>query len=280
MSTFIRYTKAICFSIGWFIVFVMSQVFYMAFALIFKIITDREYAMSVQNLLQKAATGGTEQSANMMDAYIEIIGSLTSYLELFLVIGMVGWFIIDRQFHKDRFAFNKIRLYHIPLFISLGMLLNILSPLFISMFPADTIESSGYDTSLILQGGFIGVLLGVGIFAPICEEITFRYFIYHNLSRGNQVLAMIISAALFGIAHGNILQGMYAFTFGLVFAIINIKYNSIIPGIIMHISVNTLSVILMCITNPMLNLVVMILCFIIMSLIALICTICNTKTAQ
>ncbi len=280
MSTFIRYAKAICFSIGWFIVFVMSQVFYTAFAFIFKIITDREYAISVQDLLQKATTGGAEQSANMLDAYIEIIGSLTSYLELFLVIGMLGWFIIDRQFHEYRFAFNKVSLYDIPLFISLGILMNILSTLFISMFSADTIESTGYDTSLMLQGGFVGVLLGVGIFAPVCEEITFRYFIYHNLNRGNQILAIIISAALFGVAHGNILQGMYAFTFGLVFVLINIRYNSIMPGIIMHISVNSLSVILMYITNPIVNLIVMVICFIVISLIALVCKVCQRSIAN
>lgn len=260
MNTFKRYNKAIWFSAGWFMLFIMMQVFYMIVAFIFKMITDTEYLLSVQNLLQQASTGNTN---DLFNAYVEIVGSITSYLELFLTIGVSGLLIIDREFHEYRFAFNKIKIVDIPEFISIGILMNILSTLFIGMFSTSTLEEIGYDTTLMLQGGFIGILIGVGICAPICEEITFRYFIYHNLNRGNQVLAIIVSSALFGIAHGNLLQGMYAFTFGLVFVMIDIKYNSIIPGIIMHISVNSLSVLLLSFDDYITQLLAMLLIFVI-----------------
>lgn len=198
-----------------------------------------------------------------MNTYIEVIGSLTSYIEVFLTIGMSGLFVIDREIHENRFSFNRIRIIEIPQFISLGILMNILSTLFINMFSAETIEETGYNTSLMLQGGFFSILIGVGICAPLCEEITFRYFIYHNLNRTNQIIAIIISSAMFGLAHFNLLQGMYAFTFGLVFSMYNIKYNSIWPGIIMHISVNSLSVFLLLADNYIAQIVIMILIFIV-----------------
>lgn len=254
MEAFKRYNKAIWFSTGWFMTFVMMQTIYMVFAFIFKIITDPDYLITVQQLIEQANSQGEDA---LMNAYIEIIGSLTSYIELFLTIGMSGLFIIDREFHENRFAFNKIKITEVPIFISLGMLMNILSTVFVNMFSVETLEETGYNTSLMLQGGFFGILIGVGICAPICEEITFRYFIYHNLNRANQVLAIIVSSILFGLAHGNILQGIYAFTFGLVFSMANIKYNSIWPGIIMHMSVNSLSVFLLLAENSIVQIVMM-----------------------
>ena len=50
MNTFKRYNKAIWFSAGWFMLFIMMQVFYMIVAFIFKMITDTEYLLSVQYL--------------------------------------------------------------------------------------------------------------------------------------------------------------------------------------------------------------------------------------
>ena len=260
METFKRYSKAIWFSVGWFITFVMMQTFYMVVALLFKMITDTDYLITVQQLLEQVDSNDVNA---LMNAYMEIIGSVTSYIEIFLAIGMSGLFVIDREIHKERFALNKIKITDIPQFITLGILMNIISTIFINMFSYETLVETGYSTStsLMLQGGFFGILIGVGICAPICEEIAFRYFIYHNLSRGNRVLAIIASSLLFGLAHGNILQGFYAFVFGIVFTLFNIKYNSIIPSLIMHISVNSLSVVLVSVESAEMQILLMAMIF-------------------
>lgn len=260
MQTFKDFNKAIWFSLGWFLVFVILQTVYMVFAVVFKAITDVEYLLAVQQLFNSASEQGSDE---LMNVYIEVIGSVTSYIEVFLTIGMSGLLVIDREIHGNRYAFNKIKITEIPLFISLGILMNILSTLFISLFSTETLTETGYDTTMMLQGGFLGVLIGVGICAPLCEEITFRYFIYHNSNRLNQIFALIFSAALFGLAHGNILQGMYAFTFGLIFVIMNNKYNSIWPGTIMHMSVNSLSVFLMLANDSAVQIALMIGAFVI-----------------
>ena len=48
----------------------------------------------------------------------------------------------------------------------------------------------------------------------------------------------MIQAAMFGIAHMNILQGVYAFTIGLIFGYIYKKYNSLYASILAHLTFN------------------------------------------
>lgn len=243
MSTFIRWNKAVWFSVGWFFTFVMLQTVYMVFALVFKCITDTEYLYSLQQLFSIANSSGDDGA--LMQLYIDIIGGLTFYIELFLTIGLFGLFVIDREIHESRFSFNKIKISNLPIFITLGILMNILSTCFVSLFSSETLTSTGYNTDVLLQGSMLGILLSVGVLAPLCEELAFRYFIFHNLNRASSILAIIISSILFGFAHGNIIQGIYAFTFGIVFVMINMKCESIWPGIIMHITINSTSIFLL-----------------------------------
>ncbi|MDR0904131.1 MAG: CPBP family intramembrane metalloprotease [Ruminococcus sp.] len=76
------------------------------------------------------------------------------------------------------------------------------------------------------------------IFAPVLEELLFRGVILGSLARYNRTFAIIISALAFGFTHGNIQQACYSVIAGIVFAAIDLRYNSIIPSIITHSFVN------------------------------------------
>jgi membrane protease YdiL (CAAX protease family) len=238
MGTGERWSKAVFFGIGWFILFVILQCVYMVYAFGLKVSLDPSYLLQVAQIFDGADLTDTEQYT---ETVTNLVYSLTTYLEVLLATGMVGLYIIDRQFHSTRFGIHAIKVWDIPQFVFIGIIINLLSTLFVSCFSQETLEETGYDTDSLMQGSFGGTLLAVGICAPICEEIAFRYFIYHNLARGNKIVAVIISAGLFGVAHGNLLQGMYAFAFGLIFAFADEDYNSLIPSIIMHMTVNSLS---------------------------------------
>lgn len=277
MSTFIKWNKAIWFGIGWFLAFVMLQTVYMVFALVFKCITDTEYLYSLQQLFLIA--NSSRDDGALMQLYIDIIGGLTFYIELFLTVGLFGLFVIDREIHESRFSFNKIKISSLPIFITLGILMNILSTCFVSLFSSETLTSTGYNTDVLLQGSMIGILLSVGVLAPLCEELAFRYFMFHNLNRASGVLAIVLSSILFGFAHGNIIQGMYAFTFGIVFVMINMKCNSIWPGVIMHVTINSMSVFLLLFDTMQSQIIVMALMLII-SLIPTLAIIINKSIKQ
>ncbi len=85
------------------------------------------------------------------------------------------------------------------------------------------------------------------------EEIIFRGILYKSIEKDNQKLAIIISSITFGIGHiVNLLNGAdlvptliqicYAIAIGFLFVTIFNKSKSLIPCIITHIAINSLSV--------------------------------------
>lgn len=86
-------------------------------------------------------------------------------------------------------------------------------------------------------------VLYLAIVAPIAEELIFRGLVLKTIAPYGKKLAIIISALLFGLMHGNIKQFAGAFVCGIIFAAVDVKYGSILPSVIMHILNNLLPVI-------------------------------------
>lgn len=78
-----------------------------------------------------------------------------------------------------------------------------------------------------------------GILAPIAEEIIFRGFIQRSMMPQGKKLAIIGSAFLFGIFHGNLLQSPYAFLVGLVLGYVAAEY-SVLWAMVLHMINNLL----------------------------------------
>ena len=76
------------------------------------------------------------------------------------------------------------------------------------------------------------------IIAPIVEEFIFRKLILNRLSVYGNVFAIIMSAALFGIFHGNLYQMFYAFTVGLILGYVTVKGGSWLYGVGLHLFMN------------------------------------------
>ena len=88
-------------------------------------------------------------------------------------------------------------------------------------------------------------ILCLGIIVPITEEYMHRGLIYKRLRRDMSVKhAMVISAVLFGGAHGNIVQAIYGLLCGLLLAYLYEKYGSIKAPIFAHMVMNTVSCII------------------------------------
>ena len=78
------------------------------------------------------------------------------------------------------------------------------------------------------------------IIAPIIEELLYRGVLLRTLERYGKWFAIIISALVFGLMHGNAVQFPVAFVIGLLFGYLTLKY-SIGLSITLHI-LNNLSV--------------------------------------
>ncbi|MBD7913542.1 CPBP family intramembrane metalloprotease [Clostridium sp. Sa3CUN1] len=93
--------------------------------------------------------------------------------------------------------------------------------------------------SPLSQGSIILSIITVGIVAPIAEEFLFRGVVYNTLNRKISVRwTIIIQAILFGVFHGNLIQGSYATLLGVIFGYVTYKTKSLWPAIIMHMTNN------------------------------------------
>lgn len=122
----------------------------------------------------------------------------------------------------------------------------------ISIFASAWIENIfshyGYSTDVMdMDGlavtgtGFAVMMIYQCVIAPITEEIFFRGMLLRVFSRANQRFAVFATAFFFGLGHHNIPQFVLAFILGIFLSHITLKHNSVIPSIIVHIFVNTMS---------------------------------------
>jgi membrane protease YdiL (CAAX protease family) len=81
------------------------------------------------------------------------------------------------------------------------------------------------------------------VFAPILEELIFRGIILNSLSKYDRTFAIIVSSIMFGVTHGNFQQAFYATIMGIVLAAVDLRYNSIVPSVIVHTCANAFSAI-------------------------------------
>lgn len=96
----------------------------------------------------------------------------------------------------------------------------------------------------LMEAAGIGVdvltIIAAVIIAPIGEEIICRgiTLYYAGKALPRFWMANILQALMFGIMHGNWIQGTYAFVIGLMLGYLAKKYHSLIPAMILHFVVN------------------------------------------
>ena len=84
-------------------------------------------------------------------------------------------------------------------------------------------------------------LLFVAILGPVLEELVFRKILCDRLLPLGEGYAVVISAAIFALVHGNFFQIFYAFFLGLIFGLIYVKTGRIRYSIIYHGAINFLN---------------------------------------
>jgi membrane protease YdiL (CAAX protease family) len=92
----------------------------------------------------------------------------------------------------------------------------------------------------------LATLAGAVLIAPICEEVFFRGFLEAGLLRGvNGTVAIILSALLFGIAHGDLGSFALIAILGLVLGVARFSSGSLWPGLIIHTANNALAAVIL-----------------------------------
>ncbi len=98
---------------------------------------------------------------------------------------------------------------------------------FFGLSVMDSLNAASADASTV------SMFLYMGIAAPITEEILFRGVILRTIMPYGKRLAIVMSAFLFGIFHGNLVQTPYAFLVGLILGYVAAEH-SIFWAIVLH----------------------------------------------
>ena len=175
-----------------------------------------------------------------------------------LIIGAIMFFVIFilyKIIRKHPFDFKKIELNKLLFFTCVGFLLNVVITTVVNgigiLLPQEMIDALNTSTDAALTGQpFVLILLGTGILVPILEELVFRYGICGTMARKNAIAAIIVSSLVFGIVHGNLIQGTYATVLGLVFGFVYLKTKNIWYPAIMHMAINSSTVVVSYLEMP------------------------------
>ena len=77
------------------------------------------------------------------------------------------------------------------------------------------------------------MFLYASLLAPVWEELLFRGYILRTLQPFGKRFAVLTSAFLFGVFHGNLLQAPYALIMGLLLGYITVEY-SLVWAVLLH----------------------------------------------
>lgn len=174
---------------------------------------------------------------------LTLIGDVTFLIILFLI------FLFTKEKLIRRCRFHKLSLKNIGLIsltsIGIAFLIILLMQVFSSLFPSLFKSYEMVSNSITASHGSFITLLGLIVLIPIFEEIFFRGVIFGFLRDNFKFpIALIVQALIFGIAHGNLVQGTYAFILGLFLGIVFYYTDSLFASITAHITYNLFGVLL------------------------------------
>ncbi|WP_324293345.1 type II CAAX endopeptidase family protein [Lacrimispora defluvii] len=159
--------------------------------------------------------------------------------------GLVLFLIIKNMpvTHKPISRKPEQKLLICSFFICIGALVagNMAGQLLMSLISALTGRPMVNPIAEVLKGLNTGTIFVIMVvMAPVCEEVLFRKLIIDRIRRYGDKAAILVSAVIFGLCHGNFYQFFYAFGIGLVFGYIYTRTGRIRYTIAFHMIINFL----------------------------------------
>lgn len=194
---------------------------------------------------EQAVMDFTLKMMESMLKYSTIMTTITAVITLPFVCFM---FSRDRKKEKEAGAVSgshaKIWSYWpvIVLGITACIAANNILVLYQAAFPSETYALTSQS---LYQAGFVVQILGLGIIAPIAEEMVYRGVMYSRLKETmKRGWAMFYCAMVFGLFHGNSVQLIYGCAVSVAMCYLYDKYGSVKAPIFGHIVLNMTSIIL------------------------------------
>ena len=189
--------------------------------------------------LQAAVDGGVEESA-LYDLLTADGAAYTLISGLATILVVLAFYLIRREKLSQALCLRRV---DAPILWTGAVLspgLYLVVTLVLAALPDAWTQSYGDAASSIGTGSVIGVI-SVTLVAPVVEEIIFRGLIMTRLSRVMPGwLAVVLSAAVFGVCHGHPVWASYAFVLGVLYGFVALRAGSIWPSILGHVVFNAI----------------------------------------
>lgn len=194
-------------------------------------------AALVVNVIQSFGESGNRLLTEQGDSINAVIGGFAMLIGIVPLLPDFRRMIDPGKTEKEeKRSLLKITTVIFSLAITSSLAINIL---FIELHITESSES--YNQVAQKQYG-VPFLLGIilyGLFSPIVEEILFRGLVYNRLKKYCVVpAAVLLSAVLFGLFHGNLVQGVYGFLMGCLMALVYECSGSFLHAVLFHAVAN------------------------------------------
>ena len=186
---------------------------------------------------EKGNITGCSAGAGTIISTVGFIGGLL--INIKMSVGMIKKTAADRKpYHtKAEPVWNYVLMAAavIGAVLGLNVLLELLG-LTTSSDAYQTVQEQQYAAPFV-----IGIIC-YGLIIPVVEEMIFRGIIFNCLRRVmNLKIAAILSAVVFGVYHGNVVQGVYAFLMGLLLVYGYEYFGSFIVPALIHVAANVIA---------------------------------------
>ncbi len=196
---------------------------------------------------------GTMATMDMEEFTQELIlRSLEASVPIYLISGLVSLPLLVRMFFKDityrRYVGDKSSLKKglLVYCILAGIFASLTASLLATLSQVGQVFE-GYESAsqTIFSQTVLMQIAAAGIVMPVVEEFVFRGLMYNRMKDYMSAnMAMIISSLIFGLYHGNLIQGIYGFVMGLIMIFVYEKYQTMAAPVLCHIGANLISIIL------------------------------------
>lgn len=153
---------------------------------------------------------------------------------------MTGILPLGTPYNKKAAAYLVIAFF--PLVLVSTFVVNFISIIFQAIMGVSF--SSGMENiSINSIGDFLLMTLFIAVVPAILEEVAIRGVLLQPLRRYGDGFAIVVSAVIFSLLHGNMVQIPYTVLAGIYFGYVAVATGSIWPSIILHFLNNLYSVI-------------------------------------
>lgn len=151
----------------------------------------------------------------------------------------------DVVYGREKTFINRRMVWNVVLSLLTGAMFGVAVNNFIAMTPLIQASEGFYEAnSSFFAGGIVFELLGSCLVIPIAEELLYRGVVFKRLRLLFGVLpAILLSALIFGLMHGNIVQLLYAGILGLLLAYLMQSTGKLYAPILGHIAANVMAVV-------------------------------------